>query len=94
MLVAHCKALEARGPIASHSAGPPRTSILTGTGTIDSGSMSIREGSGSEHARLYRPDRHQRVGSDLIALAEPPQGLSPHRAGGRDLSCRTWMRHL
>ena len=23
VLVAHCKALEARGPIASHSAGPP-----------------------------------------------------------------------
>ncbi len=28
MLVAHCKALEARGPIASHSAGPPGPAAL------------------------------------------------------------------
>ena len=28
MLVAHCKALEARGPIASHSAGPPDPAVL------------------------------------------------------------------
>jgi hypothetical protein len=28
VLVAHCKALEARGPIASHSAGPPGPAAL------------------------------------------------------------------
>ena len=28
MLVAHCKALEARGPIASHSTGPPGPAAL------------------------------------------------------------------
>ena len=28
MLVAHCKALEARGPIASHIAGPPGPAAL------------------------------------------------------------------
>jgi hypothetical protein len=52
MLVAHCKALEARGPIASHSAGPPGHAAL----------LSALEGQASSAVTRRLPALHQHPG--------------------------------
>jgi hypothetical protein len=58
VLVAHCKALEARGPIASHSAGPPGPAALL-LALEGRASVAVARRLPAPHQHPHRHQQHQ-----------------------------------
>jgi hypothetical protein len=58
VLVAHCKALEARGPIASHSAGPPGPAALL-LALEGRASVAVARRLPAPHQHPHRHQHHQ-----------------------------------
>ena len=58
VLVAHCKALETRGPIASHSAGPPGPAALL-LALEGRASVAVARRLPAPHQHPHRHQHHQ-----------------------------------